>query len=425
MATNKLDINRRHPIYNAMVLHWRFWWDAFLGSFYYVKHMSESDELQTKRLSYLVPNDKEFGLKGAFAKRNNRSFLINHSADVIKRIIKYIFSGENKPSRVYKPQYEFYIDNADLLFNNRDAFQSQTLLDGLVQGQAIVMIDKTSDIRPEEMQELSLESKVFTRSDAKTFGMRSYWRHISIFDRLDWEETNGIYDWLMLRNISIKSTPWEDRGATTTYIVYTPETIFEYNERGKLIKDYKNPMGVVPFFNFTPMDSNYDGIPESYISGLAPIDKEIYNTISLYVQEMRNTSFPWLAAQMGSLGNMKEMFSGPQNILQYTGDKIPGYLEPAGGSFDNKLAYVDYLLKEFMRVSSMDKADADVGADASGLSKLITFQDTDAFISEKAQKLETFENMLSKATMLNDGLPEDTVESIGVITFDGIFRLPC
>jgi hypothetical protein len=76
-------------------------------------------------------------------------------------------------------------------------------------------------------------------------------------------------------------------------------------------------------------------------------------------------------------------------------------------SQEGMLKYVDFLLLEFMRLTGMDRDSTEVEQVKSGLAKMINFQDANAFISEKANKLEEFEKQLWHYTLKQDGIITD------------------
>jgi hypothetical protein len=394
--TNKIDVNRRHPTYKAMSKYWTYWWNSYLGSFNYVKEQTEDNV----HASYLFANEKELAIKDAFARRNNQSLFINHGKDAVNRIIKYIFSGENKPKRTISLDkfVEELRNNVDLEGKNRDKFMAHVLLDSLVTGVGIVQLCRTDS---EKINQMIQEGKDIDLATSRAENIRTYWRNVNIEDRIDWKIKDGVYEWVWIRNLEDTSEAWGDRTEKTIYLLYKPDKIYEYNEKGKLITDYPNPFGVVPFFDFIPMDADRNGIPESYISQMADIDRMIYNIISLYHKEMVNTDFPWLAIKSGIAKQItdfvKNLFSGPQNVLIYNDEK-PSWLEPTGKTFENKITFIEYLLEEFMRVSGLDKTDASAGSGESGLSKLVSFMDTNMFISAISQGLQNYEFKLDKIT---------------------------
>ena len=423
MATiDKIKTNKVHPIYTQMAGYWQFWGDTYLGAYNYVKNVQaqwkrNSDNelvlIDDPEGSYLIPNKRELSIPGHFQSRHLRSFFINHTSDAVNRLVKYIFSGANRPSREYSKgnlKLEDYIQNVDGENTTIDSFMSKKVaVNGLVYGSANILL-KMSDVDPDIIVK---PTDALTRQDQDNLGMRVFWQYLPIMNILDWDKTNGIYDWVKIKVVEDAATPWTDRKPVTNYLVYTQDAIYQYDESGQIVEEFPNNFApLIPIFEYMPMDTDDNGIAESYVQNLAPIDREIYNKLSEYCQGVASANFPMLAIPTGSVPGRDNIQVGADTVLEYSGEILPVWLQPTTMNFQEIREYVNYLIDEFMRVSNMDKTNIDMTQAQSGLSKLVSFQDTDAFISEKAQGLGQFENLLWKITMKQEGLKDDTIVAV-------------
>lgn len=175
----------------------------------------------------------------------------------------------------------------------------------------------------------------------------------------------------------------------------------------------------------TDVDDN--GVGESLLKDIALINRDIYNTCSLRSEELYNVAFPQLYGppqkpkDKGVRQDTIETGVGQYWQIPNKDSVMPGYLSPDTSTITYKDQNINMMILEVMRLAGLQKDDAVMSSsDMSGISKAISFLDTNESFADKAKKLQNIEGkiwfLIKKYDLINDNIQVDYPHEFDILS---------
>ena len=364
-----IDVTQTHPVWDSMIDKWNFYMDSYVGGDSYVKPVSELKYNSTNLSydgSYLFPHELECEDQtlyiNKFKRRHLRSVYENYCAAPINDLTKYLFSGKDEISRIYTGQnepdrnYSPYVNDIDLRGTSIDAYMTQVSRLTAVMGLIHIKVDK----KP-------LPQNIITLDEQKKAKIRAYTSTIDPRSMINWSVDNdGYYNWCLIK---VKATEDSDyskvREISTEYELWTKDEIYLLDEKGKAKDGYpvRNELGMVPIITLRFLDVNSDGLPESFLTNIAPLNREYYNVYSLYQEEMYKLAFAQLLVKAPSdildtnddqrnMQNVAQMMLGVDVAFEFH-DMPPQYLVFPTGALVEKRENLDRIRENIKDISTL------------------------------------------------------------------------
>lgn len=417
---------RTYETYQKNLLVWKTMLTAYMGGQEYI-----NDNLIKH------PREKET----VFKARRNRAYYLNYCRQFVNLVVNFIFSS---PGHITMElgDVEYLRKSADNKGTALLEFSKSLLQKSLMYGQMGLLIDSpAAEINPVSKQQ-QIE-----------IGLNYYLVQITPDRVEDYSQDlkTGAIKWVSIREEQmIKPNPFIQPKKEVYYKVFYPGKIDIYTE-----SDYKNSQNkpfttiptnfeTVPFSWIMPLDVNRDGIGESLLADIHPINKNIFNLCSLIDEQVYSILFPiWLIPE-DSLeespvdpvsGKTKELELGVNEPIITTANykKKIELLTPSSDPIKTIMELIEMLRLEIIRILGLNTpGNLEMSNPESGLAKIIDFIDTNNTLSTIAlmfatQLTKTFQQ-ISKAMGKPDGsinfaLPSDfNVTSITKI-IDDILRV--
>lgn len=194
-----IDIDREHPEYLALKHVWRRYRDLYIGG----------ERLKLHAQEYLLPRQREPG--DVYTERLSRVFYENYigsivdwySATLFRKEPVVTFEGPNARGREF---FSALMDEVDLKGTGLSDFFRQQFVESLITGSSYVLVDFPRT-----------DKKAGTRAEEDAMGAsRAYLVGYSAEDVINWNlDTQGNFDWVVIRQKAIKKDRVEDAQWTT------------------------------------------------------------------------------------------------------------------------------------------------------------------------------------------------------------------
>lgn len=432
MGKKIIDVNRMHPVYKTMLPYWQYYMDSYKGGKDYIKPINKDildfipieDTGLTYYGSYLYPSELERlpQLREKFINRHNRSFYDNFCQLPVNTYTKYIYNRLYSIKREVTEEnsgFEPYIDDISLQQESINDFMKRWTINMLVYGVSYVVIDKSP--LPETITTLLQQMEV---------GNRAYASIIEPHNVKDWSinPQTGLYNWVLIRSSYRKDEDYSDTAdAEIIYYLWTPTETYILDQGSELVNDNNFPvnpiqhnLGIIPIIKATYNDIDRDGYPESMLSTIADINREIYNIDSMYQEELYKLAFAQIMRQKGKddwtednadESDMKKQLDkilSTSTWLEYDPDtNPPQYLEFPVGALVEKRQRKNELIQDILRLSGLG-LQTGVENYQSGLAMSFAYSDTYTNVAQLANRLEYYEKLLWYFIKLYDQVNEST-----------------
>lgn len=359
-----------------------------------------------------------------YIERIKRSYYLNYCKFVIDTYAKFIFSGKNDIIRTTEPEnsmvFEPYIENIDGKNTEIDRYMQLCFVNALIYGEYYILIDKPS--RTDE------NMSIF---DAENSNFRAYTKRIPPTMILDYSKDDfGNYNWILIKEICNDDlNPLYYSEEIYNYRLITKDQITLYYSDGMIQPGYPidNELGIVPIIKMVVTDVDDNGVGESLLKDIALINRDIYNTCSLRSEELYNVAFPQLYGppqkpkDKGVRQDTIETGVGQYWQIPNKDSVMPGYLSPDTSTITYKDQNINMMILEVMRLAGLQKDDAVMSSsDMSGISKAISFLDTNESFADKAKKLQNIEGkiwfLIKKYDLINDNIQVDYPHEFDILS---------
>ena len=387
-----MDLEYKHPLYEAKIKDWNFFRASYHGGSEY-----RSTTLGMLR-KYLFEDDAP---GDQYAKRLEYTSMDNLVKLTIDTYRSYLF--KTTPVRTFGSLADDLLINRFLYnvdFDGQDLndFMKQANDLATVYGNVWILVTKGA------------ADGVITREQEIAADIRPYAKLFTPEYVCDWEYTkqpNGSE-----RLTYVKTKEWVD-SETERYIVWTEESFTEYLydiETEKVISTTETPnrIGVVPFVCLRANYTNYKGYGVSDISDVAKIQQSIFNLLSEAEQGIRISNHPTLVKTEGTLAT-----AGAGAVIQIDdtldSNLKPYLIEPSGTNIQSIRDMIEVNVQAFLRSTHLGAVMAERGFSAkSGIALQTEFEMLNTRLGDKAAKMEQAEHaMWDLFWMWSDMLPDD------------------
>lgn len=323
-----------------------------------------------------------------FKRRLESGYYLNYCKMVVDTVVKFIYSNIDEINIDIPEKIAFIAEDCDRNYSNIINFDSEVMRLGLIYGEIFVGVDVPF-----------LEKQPKTLAEQKQYGVRPY-LYLILPERIrDYSiSETGEYNWVIIEETYIEdSNPEEERQVKNRYKIWFPDK-WELWEAGKnesdkdtLVSFGVHSFGRVPIVKFCPADIDRDGHGESSLRDIANINAEILNIASSINEEFFELLFPLYllpkdSCETDANGNLVINLS--RNSAVVFQDQKPDILRPDVATVDQKMAYIDMLRLEILRISGLSnisRKDQSFSQE-SGISKALDFVQTNEMLSRYAEK---------------------------------------
>ena len=370
-----MDLNYRHPLYEANISDWHFYNASYIGGTQY-----RSPSLGMLR-KYLFEDDAP---GNQYSNRLEYTAMDNLVKLTIDTYRSYLF--KTSPVRTFgNLQDDIMISRFlnDVDFDGQDLndFMKQANDMATIYGQVWMLVTKGS------------AEGVITREQEIEADFRPYAKLFTPENVCDWQYDkmpNGAE-----RLTYIKTKEWVNEDLVR-YIVWTEESFTTYlidTELDQVIEQEEivNPIGMVPFVCLRANPSPYKGIGYSDVADVSKTQQSIFNLLSEAEQGIRISNHPTLvktdttSAQAGA-GAVINMDETSDPALK------PYLIEPNGTNIQSIRDMIEVHVQSFLRSTHLGAVMAERGFSAkSGIALQTEFEMLNTRLGDKAAKMEQAE----------------------------------
>lgn len=389
IATRRAEeISKREPIFKLID-------DSYIGGFRFKTG---------GHLNKYPREDKE-----VFEMRKERSIYFNYLQPIVDILSGFIFRNDVKRDAV--PEHlKGFLDNAS------KGKSLQEYMQGLCPQALMYTVGALVDSPRFEAQEVTTEA---ARQDA---GLNPYICTYYPNQIRDFAvNEDGELIWVLLDDSRPEKTnPFAKETIKTVYRLWTAEFYQDFEitkgESGTAKvsagKEFKHPIGYVPFRFISWRDVDSDMIGDSPMEDIALISKQIYNTLSLFDEMLHTGTFKTLFFPVEKKDDIGEdiIKKGLYDIavVPYNGrlSQSPEFKGPGLGDVEAFISAIKMYIYEIFRKIGMD-VDRDKSYTQSGKALGKEFQKTEALLKQGSKNMESAENWLLKTAARWMGKKED------------------
>lgn len=374
MSTEYKNLTATHPLYDANIDAWRFYYESYVGGETYRRgrHLTK----------YSLEDDNEY------VARLRATPLDNHCDSVVSVYTAFLF--KEKPEREFgsiqqAPELDPFLRDADHDGRSFNDFIKEVSIWASVYGHQWVFLVKPN-------------INARTRADELSQGIRPYATHMSPMSVFDWEyqrTANGAYQLVYLKYV--EST----NGSKRVIKTWTRDAIVTSvvdDDKSEVLESIPevNQLGVIPAVIAYNNRSSIRGMGVSDIRDIADAQKYIYNLNSEIEQGIRLSSHPSLVTD-----KYTEARAAGAGSLIKVGDETdpalkPYLLETSGSEVSSILNTIEKQVQAIDKMANTGSVRATESKVLSGVAMETEFQLLNARLATKADNLELVEEQIWK-----------------------------
>lgn len=386
-----MDLDYRHPLYEANIDDWHFFNASYVGGTLY-----RSPSLGMLR-KYLFEDDAP---GNQYANRLEYTAMDNLVKLTIDTYRSYLF--KSTPVRTFGNLQDDimirrFLDDIDFDGQDLNDFMKQANDLATVYGNVWILVTKGA------------AEGVITREQEIAADIRPYAKLFTPENVCDWEYTKMPNGSERLSYIKTKEWAGED---LIRYIVWTEETVSTYlhdTESDNVIEhtEMPNAIGMVPFVCLRANPSQYKGVGVSDIADVAKTQQAIFNLLSEAEQGIRISNHPTLVktettSAMAGAGAVINIDETMDPALR------PYLIEPDGTNIQSIRDMIEVHVQSFLRQTHLGAVMAERGFSAkSGIALQTEFEMLNTRLGDKAAKMEQAEWMIWQLFWAWSGLQPD------------------
>lgn len=413
-------LDRRHPLYKALLPHWDFLEKTYEGG-----------------REWFEDNIFKFYKEGAteYKERVERAYRPNHSRECVDLVNKYIFKSTISRRLDDAPEHvkSFWLSST---VHRRAIDDLMRLLSAKssIFGRVWCVVDSNA---PDD---------VVTLADVKDGQARVYAYVVKPQNALDFSfDDNGDLEWILLQESHRDGDLFTGTGKVSArYRLWSTLGWVLFSELPKKvggktryqIEDFgPNNVGVVPVF---PVDHKVDDdlwTASGLLDDVAYLDRAVANYLSNIDAIIQDQTFsqlviPAQAVMPGDEGDDKILEMGTKRMFTYDAQAgiAPQYIAPDPRQANLILSVVNKIIAEIYQTVGMSgertKQDNATGIDnSSGVAKAYDFERMNALLAAKASSLEHAENRIVGLVRLynGDGKPTTVFNADKLVVYPGNF----
>ena len=368
-----MDLDYKHPLYEANLGRWNYYRASYLGGFDY--RNASLGMLRT----YLFEDDAP---GNQYANRLEYTALDNMTKLTVDTYRSFLF--RSTPTRTFGYLAEDisikrFMEDVDFNGKDFDDFLKEANDMATVYGQVWILCTKGSS------------DGIITREQEIEANIRPYLKLFTPENVCDWHyqtQSNGAEKLVM-----VKTREWIAQD-TYKYIVWEPETISTFVEvEGDVVssEQYANAIGEVPFVVHYANPTQYKGIGHSDIADVAKIQQAVFSLLSEAEQGIRISNHPTLVktqdvSATAGAGSVINMDNTMDPALK------PYLIEPDGTNIDGIVKMIEVHIENFLRSTHLGAIMAAKGLSVkSGIALATEFDMLNTRLGDKSAKLEQTE----------------------------------
>lgn len=386
----KAFLERRHPEYESMLLHWLFLNACYEGG---------RSWFEGNIFRYIKEGDQEY------KDRLERAYRFNHTREVVDLVDKHLFKQVISRSEDAPQCVKDFWKSATLNKLGINEFMKEVSTKGSINGRPWIVVDSNKS-----------NPKASVAEDRKS-GARVYAYVVTPEHVLDMShDDEGTLNWILIHEqIRDDEDPIESSGKMIDrYRLWTRSdwTLFTAKPDGRNVRievdgPFAHGLGVVPVI---PADNVISGelyTSPALIDDVAYLDRAVSNYLSNLDAIIQDQTFSQLAMPAqgimpGEDGHDKLIGMGTKRIFTYDGEGggQPFYLSPDVKQAELILGVINKIIGEIYHTVGLagerTKDDNSQGIDnSSGVAKAYDFERVNSLLASKADSLETIENRLA------------------------------
>lgn len=368
-----MDLDYRHPLYEANLGRWNYYRASYLGGFDY-----RNTSLGMLR-KYLFEDDAP---GDQYSSRLEYTALDNMTKLTVDTYRSFLF--RSTPTRTFGNLAEDltiarFMEDVDFHGKDLDDFLKEANDLATVYGNVWILCTKGS------------VDGLITREQEIQANIRPYLKLFTPENVCDWTyetQPNGAE-----KLVYVKTKEWIDAD-TYKYISWTPDVIYTYvmvDDKLVSSEEVVNPIGEVPFVCHYANPTQYKGIGQSDIADVAKAQQAVFNLLSEAEQSIRVSGHPTLVktqdvSAMAGAGAVMNMDNTMDPNLR------PYLLETSGTNIDSIVSMINVHIENFLRSTHLGAIMAARGLSAkSGVALATEFDMLNTRLGDKAAKLEQTE----------------------------------
>ena len=368
-----MDLDYRHPLYEANLGRWNYYRASYLGGFDY-----RNASLGMLR-KYLFEDDSP---GNQYTSRLEYTALDNMTKLTVDTYRSFLF--RSTPTRTFGNladdlSINRFIEDVDFSGKDLDDFMKEANDLATVYGNVWILCTKGQGIG------------IITREQELANDIRPYLKLFTPENVCDWNyetQPNGSEKLTM-----VKTKEWVAEDAYK-YIVWTPELIYVYHtyeDEVTQVEEYINAIGEVPFVVHYANPTHYKGIGHSDIADVAKAQQAVFNLLSEAEQSIRISGHPTLVktqdvSAMAGAGAVMNMDNTMDPNLR------PYLLEPTGSNIDSIVSMINVHIENFLRSTHLGAIMAARGLSVkSGVALATEFEMLNTRLADKSAKMEATE----------------------------------
>ena len=368
-----MDLDYRHPLYEANLGRWNYYRASYLGGFDY-----RNASLGMLR-KYLFEEDAP---GNQYASRLEYTALDNMTKLTVDTYRSFLF--RSTPTRTFGNLAEDisinrFMEDVDFAGKDLDDFLKEANDLATVYGNVWILCTKGNGIG------------IITREQEIANNIRPYLKLFTPENVCDWTyetQPNGSE-----KLVYVKTKEWvgEDH---YKYIAWTPELIYIYHvvdDKVTMTEEYINAIGEVPFVVHYANPTQHRGIGQSDIADVAKIQQAVFSLLSEAEQSIRISGHPTLVktqdvSAMAGAGAVINMDNTMDPNLR------PYLLEPNGSNITSIVDMIQVHIENFLLSTHLGAIMAARGLSVkSGVALATEFDMLNTRLGDKAAKLEQTE----------------------------------
>ena len=368
-----MDLDKRHPLYEANISRWTYYRASYLGGFDY-----RNASLGMLR-KYLFEDDSP---GNQYANRLEYTALDNMTKLTVDTYRSFLF--RSTPMRTFGNLADDisitrFMEDVDFNGKDLDDFLKEANDMATVYGNVWILCTKGS------------VDGIITREQEIANNIRPYLKLFTPENVCDWSyqtQPNGAE-----KLVYVKTKEWIGKD-TYKYIAWTPEAIYVYVEQeDKIIssEEYVNAIGEVPFVCHYANPTPYKGIGQSDIADVAKIQQAVFSLLSEAEQGIRISNHPTLVKTQDVTAT-----AGAGAVINMDGTMDPALkpyiLEASGTNIESIVDMIQVHIEMFLRSTHLGAIMAARGLSVkSGVALATEFDMLNTRLGDKAAKLEQTE----------------------------------
>lgn len=372
-----MDIDNKHPLYEANIDKWNYLLASFLGGKAY---RAPSLKMLRKYLDETTTNNRSYEKRLEYTSLDN---LVKLTVDTYR---SYLF--RSTPIRSFGVLAENimikdFLEDVDFEGNDLDDFMKEANNYAMVYGHVWIMVTK------------GFVNGVVSLAQEMAAGLRPYAKIFTPENVIDWRHeklTTG-------REVLVELTTQEWLSPTRKrVIVWGLEQIITYEIEKSDDQDtvvmtelQVNPIGVIPFVQLRANNSPLPHIGHSDVEDVAKTQQAIFNLLSEAEQGIRISNHPTLAKTADT-----QATAGAGSVIDLDPNLDPNLkpylLEPNGTNIQSIIAMIEVHIDSMLRATHLGAIMAARGlTPKSGIALATEFEMLNVRLGDKAAKLEAAE----------------------------------